>query len=316
MACTATPSRAPEARLWTGRAIPEDIVASAFAHGPMRGDEVFTEEVATAIWRRDENCLVIAVAVDGDVPFPVGAALRDDRSPSVNWMVETAAPRSQPDLHHVVLKRVAEHVGRAATIRWRPPTSGPGEHYPTPPGSVRERTIVEMHAPLPLLGSRSHQPSQEFRFREFPGTEANEDERRRAADTVIRINNAAFADHPEQGQMSASSFARRTAAAWFDSDGLSIASVSGHDVGFVWMKCDPPRPAELHVVAVDPNAVVKGLGRALVHRGFAHATTEHGATEAMLFVDTSNTRAVGLYESLGFRAVRRQDVIRLANPEA
>ena len=39
--------------VWRGAEIPEDAVRVASSFGPMHGDEIFTEELAAAIARRD-----------------------------------------------------------------------------------------------------------------------------------------------------------------------------------------------------------------------------------------------------------------------
>ena len=303
--------------VWRGAEIPEDAVSVASSFGPMHGDEIFTEELAAAIARRDDRCLVVTIA-SGETGHDggVGVALIDDRSPDTGLTIETAAPLDRPELHHALVEAVSSCALWPAAIRWRPPTTSPNVRFPAPSTSELERTIVEMHAELPLPGSGDPNPIDGVRFRDLARHAPNSSLRQSSIDAVIRINNAAFADHPEQGHMSPASFAIRTTAPWFDPHGLTIASIDGEDVGFVWMKCHQPRPAELYVVTVDPAASVKGLGRALVHAGFSHAMSEHGATHAMLFVDGANTRAMGLYESLGFRAVRRQDVVRIATRAA
>jgi len=53
------------------------------------------------------------------------------------------------------------------------------------------------------------------------------------------------------------------------------------------------------VVAVDPDFSGRGLGRQLALAGLDYLAAE-GTTEAMLYVDASNVRAVKLYVDLGF----------------
>ena len=56
---------------------------------------------------------------------------------------------------------------------------------------------------------------------------------------------------------------------------------------------------EIYVLAVDPKVDIPGLGRALSLKGLAYLRTL-GLTQAMLYVDADNTRAIALYERLGF----------------
>ena len=58
-----------------------------------------------------------------------------------------------------------------------------------------------------------------------------------------------------------------------------------------------------NVIAVDPDFTGLGLGKALTLAGLA-SISDRGVTTGMLFVDESNTNAVGLYERLGFTTHR------------
>ncbi len=56
---------------------------------------------------------------------------------------------------------------------------------------------------------------------------------------------------------------------------------------------------EVYVVGVDPSARGQGLGRGLTLAGL-HYLRSLDLGQAMLYVDTTNTAAISLYESLGF----------------
>jgi mycothiol synthase len=124
----------------------------------------------------------------------------------------------------------------------------------------------------------------------------------------LAVNNRAFAWHPEQGGWTEETIKAREAQAWFDPEGFRLYESDGRLAGFCWTKVHG-RPAggaeatkavgEIYVVAVDPDFSGQGLGRQLTLAGLDHLSGR-GITEAMLYVDASNTRAVKLYVELGF----------------
>lgn len=127
------------------------------------------------------------------------------------------------------------------------------------------------------------------------------------AAALLETNAAAFAAHPEQGSMDAANLAQRMAEDWFDPAGLLVAlDEDGAILGFHWTKLDPAatsadgNPAgEVYVIAVAPRAHGRGLGRLLLQAGL-HRLTAQGAREVLLYVESDNTAALGLYAALGF----------------
>src|SRR5699024_4620368 len=91
----------------------------------------------------------------------------------------------------------------------------------------------------------------------------------------LDVNARAFADHPEQGRMTAEDLTARMAEDWFDPAGLLLA-VAADDpdrvLGFHWTKITPQRPGtgEVYVLGVDPDAAGGGLGGALLDAGLSH----------------------------------------------
>jgi mycothiol synthase len=120
------------------------------------------------------------------------------------------------------------------------------------------------------------------------------------ADQLLRVNAAAFADHPEQGAMDAANLAARMAEPWFDPAGLLVAEDdAGRLLGFHWTKQHSADLGEVYVVAIAPEAQGRGLGRVLTLAGLHHLATR-GVGEVLLYVESDNQPAVSLYAGLGF----------------
>jgi mycothiol synthase len=119
------------------------------------------------------------------------------------------------------------------------------------------------------------------------------------ADEVLRVNAAAFAHHPEQGSMDAANLAERMGEPWFDPAGLLVADGGDALLGFHWTKQHSTVLGEVYVVAVDPGAQGRGLGRALTAAGLDHLASL-GVREILLYVESDNEPAVATYSHLGF----------------
>jgi mycothiol synthase len=138
-------------------------------------------------------------------------------------------------------------------------------------------------------------------------------------DAWLAVNSRAFAQHPEQGAWTSSDLELREREPWFDPAGFFLAERDGTLAGFHWTKVhgsmrrdlaaaagSVPQGAteheaigEVYVVGVDPSERGTGLGRALTLVGMRYLRSL-GLAEVMLYVDESNTAAIGLYASLGF----------------
>lgn len=124
----------------------------------------------------------------------------------------------------------------------------------------------------------------------------------RDEDEWLRVNAAAFADHPEQGRWTVEDLQDRIAERWFDPEGLLVARDEAGVLGFHWTKIEGG-VGEVYVLGVDPRAQGTGLGKALTLAGLAHMAA-HGIQRVDLYADESNARAVSLYRSQGFEVVR------------
>ncbi len=126
-------------------------------------------------------------------------------------------------------------------------------------------------------------------------------------DELLRVNNAAFSWHPEQGGWTPDDIAERRSAPWFDAAGLFLAfdERTHRLAGFHWTKLHLDRPGlgEVYVLGVDPGEQGRGLGRALTLVGLHHlAERLSGESEpaVMLYTESDNTEAVSTYQRLGF----------------
>lgn len=124
----------------------------------------------------------------------------------------------------------------------------------------------------------------------------------------VRVNNRAFAGHPDQGDWTETTLQRRMAEPWFDPKGFLLAVTPAGLAGFCWTKVHDDEPGgplgEIYVIGVDPDHQGTGLGRALTVGGLEHLSRDRGCPTGMLYVDGANPPALGLYRALGFRTHR------------
>jgi mycothiol synthase len=129
-------------------------------------------------------------------------------------------------------------------------------------------------------------------------------------DELLRVNNAAFAWHPEQGGWTTAEIDERRAEPWFDPKGLFLAfdEHTGKLLGFHWTKIHAgPGLGEVYVVGVDPAAQGRKLGAALTLVGLHYlAERLSGSSQptVMLYVEADNSAAVKTYRRLGFDVFR------------
>ena len=124
-------------------------------------------------------------------------------------------------------------------------------------------------------------------------------------EALLRVNNAAFAWHPEQGGWTDADIAERRNEPWFDPDGLFLAVDESTDevLGFHWTKVHNPDLGEVYVVGVDPAAQGRGLGAVLTLTGLHHLAgrlSQSSHPTVMLYVEADNSAAVKTYQKLGF----------------
>jgi mycothiol synthase len=130
----------------------------------------------------------------------------------------------------------------------------------------------------------------------------------------LEQNNAAFANHPEQGAWHQRDLDERTHEPWFDPSGFLLLEIDGRLAASCWTKVHelhPDRSGEIYVISVHPDFQHHHLGKVMVTQGL-NSLYRKGVTEAVLFVDESNDSARKLYDALGFRLEREDRLVRFA----
>jgi mycothiol synthase len=157
-------------------------------------------------------------------------------------------------------------------------------------GFSRARSLWQMARPLTEMPPEPRIPSGVVVDTFVPGLDDEE---------WVRLNGRAFADHPEQGRLTLADLQQRMAQPWFDPAGFFVARRAAGMVGFHWTKVHDDMIGEVYVLGVDPAEQRTGLGRALTLVGLHHLR-DAGLETVMLYVESDNHAAVGLYTSLGF----------------
>jgi mycothiol synthase len=162
-------------------------------------------------------------------------------------------------------------------------------------GLVPVRELLQMRRPLTGLPPASVPDGVRVTTYSGPADDAE----------LLRVNNAAFAWHPEQSGWTEADVAERRGEPWFDPAGLFMAvdENTGKLLGFHWTKIHGADLGEVYVVGVDPAAQGRGLGATLTLVGLHHLAQQlSGADEpmVMLYTEADNTAAVKTYERLGF----------------
>lgn len=192
---------------------------------------------------------------------------------------------------------LSELLRRHATVDWW--TRGAGSPDFDGGEVIRLLQLLRVELPVPV------QPVP-------PGAHLRQFEPTRDADSWLAQNNAAFADHPEQGAWTLRDLTDRTLEPWFDPSGFLLLDVDGVLAASCWTKVHelhPDRFGEIYVISVDPAFQGSGLGRVMVTQGL-DTLRRKGVSEAVLFVDDSNESAKKLYGSLGFTLQREDHLVR------
>jgi mycothiol synthase len=223
-----------------------------------------------------------------EIARPTGRA-HLDRVPT-GWTVDLDGTRDiegAVDVLGAVVDTVRDEGGgllRLWTRAGDPVAVGAGEAL----GFTFERELHQLRRPLPV------EEPWDLAVRPFV---VGQDEA-----AWLEVNNRAFSWHPEQGHWTLDDLRARFADRWFDPGGFLLHEADGRLAGFCWTKVHQeltPPLGEIYVIAVDPSAVGRGLGRSLTLAGLDHL---HGVgiDIGMLYVDGTNDAGLRLYDHLGF----------------
>jgi mycothiol synthase len=201
-----------------------------------------------------------------------------------------------------IVQELLDRAGRSEVAAGRLRLWAHGEHpgavaLATTLGFTQARVLWQMRRSLLAPLAEPHLP-EGVRLRPFV---VGADERE-----FLRVNNAAFDWHPEQGGWDLDQVKLREAEPWFDPNGFLLA-VDADDrlLGFHWTKVHGDgghshEPiGEVYVLGVDPSARGMHLGAALTLAGLRHLR-DRGLRQVMLYVEADNDAAVRVYRDLGF----------------
>jgi mycothiol synthase len=201
-----------------------------------------------------------------------------------------------------IVQALLDRAGQSEVAAGRLRLWAHGEHpgavaLATSLGFTRARVLWQMRRSLLAPLAEPHLP-EGVRLRPFV---VGADERE-----FLRVNNAAFDWHPEQGGWDLDQVKLREAEPWFDPNGFLLA-VDADDrlLGFHWTKVHGDgghshEPiGEVYVLGVDPSARGMHLGAALTLAGLRHLR-DRGLRQVMLYVEADNDAAVRVYRDLGF----------------
>ncbi len=213
------------------------------------------EALGAAIWRDLET---------GGQPGSAGAFARHDGvlvgyahvAPSdtvspAHWEAGIVVDPAERDgaITASLLDAIVEHVGPQGPgeiVLWIFDPTEVDDDRTAAAGFTPARDLLQMRVPLPLA-ERARWPDGITVGRFRPGVDDA---------AWLRVNNRAFAGHPEQGGWSEATLEGRLAEPWFDPDGFLLAW-STEPVGlagFCWTKIHPPGSDESGRVRATPGS--------------------------------------------------------------
>jgi mycothiol synthase len=160
--------------------------------------------------------------------------------------------------------------------------------------SVNKRPILRLRCKLDNLDLAASNWRSEFELESF---ERNRDEAR-----YLDLNNQIFIGHPEQSDWDLSKLLAKMGENWFRPDRLIFMKKDGKDLGFFWLKEHQligEKVCEIFVIGIIPTLQGEGLGKKILTLALNQMISD-GYSQAWVYTDESNERALKLYRSFGF----------------
>lgn len=238
---------------------------------------------------------VAALATDGDELVAYGQASSGNAGHVMDAIVSSQYVGDHDATLTAVLRQLLDQLPADCRVTWWAPSDLSSQAIATSLGLHVDRRLLMMEVALPTTTSTA------LVVRPF---RVGIDE-----EAWLEVNNAAFAAHGEQGGWDLATLHQRQAEEWFDPRAFLLHERDGRLAGFCWVKMHPATDTaptgEIYVIAVHPDFHGLGLGRDLTVAGLQFMSSQ-GAADAMLYVDATNTAAVGLYRSLGFETAHTE----------
>ena len=160
--------------------------------------------------------------------------------------------------------------------------------------SVNKRPILRLRCNLDDLNLSESNWQSEFEVESF---KRNKDESR-----YLDLNNQIFKGHPDQSDWDLSKLLAKMGEVWFRPDRLIFMKKDGRDLGFFWLKEHQligERVCEIFVIGIIPSLQGEGLGKKILTLALKQMISD-GYSQAWVYTDESNERALKLYRSFGF----------------
>jgi len=160
--------------------------------------------------------------------------------------------------------------------------------------SVNKRPILRLRCNLNELTLSESNWQSEFEVESF---KRNKDESR-----YLDLNNQIFKGHPDQSDWDLSKLLAKMGEVWFRPDRLIFVKKDGRDLGFFWLKEHQligERVCEIFVIGIIPSLQGEGLGKKILTLALKQMILD-GYSQAWVYTDESNERALKLYRSFGF----------------
>lgn len=276
------------------RRVRELVTAASGFDGVTPVGEQVLRELAR---ERTEHLLVTGPRPDGAGDIIIGYLNLSRRDPAAAMAELVVHPQARRRGIGAAMARAALAKTGGHNHFWAHGTLEPARATASALGLVPVRELMQMRRSLRDIPEPVAPGG--VRIRTYAGT-ADDAE-------LLRVNNAAFAGHPEQSGWTEADLAERRSEPWFDPQGLFLAFGDKTDrlLGFHWTKVHPGRPGlgEVYVIGVDPLAQGRGLGQALTAVGvasLARRLADADEPTVMLYVESDNIAAVRTYQRLGF----------------